>query len=729
MASQKYGYIYIREHLSYDYYNLCKLGKTMNIPERDSQYATGEIKRGKFSYVYEVNDKQLSIIERLLQYELKEHNIRHDGGTEFYNKIIIEEIKNIFEKYRIEYRQLNDVEILKLIRKYRIKQIINKINIRNLINFLKTEKKNNNTIIPSQHQQYVLDNIKYYYKFNNIGKIIWACGLGKSLLAVFIVKLMNFKNIVIGVPTEYLQNQIVKEILKIFPNEKNILFVGGLKNTSINYAKNINQLLLFLNDKYFENDSKFIITTYSSCHLIVSSKYLFDFKIGDEVHHLVGIDSDIEKGYKKFHKITSIKTLFMTATEKNIICKNKDEIKKKYSMDDELYFGKCIDSKSIRWAIENNKITDYNILVLKNNEEDVDNIIHSLKINVSNKELFISAYMCLKSFKKYDNLSHILIYTNTSDDAELSKKYISDILELNILQINTDEIYNNALYSELNINLENEIEKFKNKSFGIISCIYIFGEGFNLPKLNGVCIPCNMQSEIRIVQSLLRPNRLEDGNPNKIAYIIIPYIDSDDWANENKSYEKVRNIISHMRNIDECVEQKISILTNNKEKIKKIKKEEDKINNWEWVYDEDYQELNKIKMRLRYSKTLNSNLTEEQDEFNYVRSINQTLNIDSKKKYIECETIHSNYIRNPDDYFKSKGVWTNWYNFFGVDLLQFIQSKNDWINFCKQKNICSLEDYEEKCKIYNVLPKEPSEFYLHFTNISNELKNINIRRR
>ena len=55
--------------------------------------------------------------------------------------------------------------------------------------------------------------------------------------------------------------------------------------------------------------------------------------------------------------------------------------------------------------------------------------------------------------------------------------------------------------------------------------VYIFGEGFDLPKLNGVCIAGNMQSETRIVQYLLRPNRLESGNTNKKAYVIIPYID------------------------------------------------------------------------------------------------------------------------------------------------------------------------------------------------------------
>ena len=54
--------------------------------------------------------------------------------------------------------------------------------------------------------------------------------------------------------------------------------------------------------------------------------------------------------------------------------------------------------------------------------------------------------------------------------------------------------------------------------------MYIFGEGFDLPKLNGVCIAVNMYSETRIVQYLLRPNRLDLENPNKKAYVIIPMI-------------------------------------------------------------------------------------------------------------------------------------------------------------------------------------------------------------
>ena len=38
-------------------------------------------------------------------------------------------------------------------------------------------------IKPLEVQKHVLDKISYFYQKNNIGKLVWACGLGKSLFS------------------------------------------------------------------------------------------------------------------------------------------------------------------------------------------------------------------------------------------------------------------------------------------------------------------------------------------------------------------------------------------------------------------------------------------------------------------------------------------------------------------------------------------------------------------
>jgi len=725
----KVGYIYVRTHEAYDLYGVCKLGKTQNITNRETTYITGEFVKGDFSYVFEVPLSKISFAEKKLGEDFNSFHVRRPfAGKEFYKKGIIPLIKEQLQKHGIEARQLTCDEINSIIRKEYIAKIakyINKKNIHRLIKKLKTVKISMNVIVdlanktlemkPNPQQQYILEIIIKFFDQNNIGKLIWACGLGKALLSILIIKLMNYKSVIIGVPGKNLQNQMKNEILKLFPNRSNILFVGGDENDNIKSTTDKSKIIMFLRNN-INDEPKFIISTYHSCNLLVDVNLNVDFKIGDEAHHLVGIETEENKGFRSFHKISSKKTLFMTATEKIIETKSNKIV---YSMEDTSVFGELLDNKSVHWAIENKKITDYNIIVVKNTENEVDAIITSLGLNNVNKDIFISCYMSLKSFEKYKDLTHILLYANTIEDANLCKKYINDLLILNIVPILRDNFYNNSLHSGDSKNLESEVYKFKNSAYGIISSVYIFGEGFDLPKLNGVCIVGNMKSEIRIVQSVLRPNRLEFGNPNKVAYVIIPYIDSDIWELEIQSYEKVRTIISNMRNVDETIEQKITLFAGNK-KTSPLQKPIRPIR-FDTIWTENCDELNKLKLRLRHSKSLTSNFSEEQDEYNYVSYINKSLNIQSKAEYFERKSVHINYIEEPEEYFKRKGVWTNWYDFIGVDTKKFIQSKQDWIKFCKEKNVKSSQDYEKLCTLFDNLPKEPVYYYIDFTNISHEL--------
>ena len=630
------GSVYLRDNPWYKMEDVIKLGIASFAKDRSNTYITGEVERGEYISVIEIPLDKMKILDKYLKLYFKLYHIYKGGGTEFYNRCIIDLIEPYLKKINIDYKVLTKEEINLMNRCERVrnipnvnkvKNIFNELKIKNIIEKYKNKRSKkeaiNNEIIdeiscinnvqPNRHQQYVLEFIEDFFALCNIGKIVWACGLGKALLGILIVKLLKFKSVAIGVPSNYLQKQMKKEILKIFPNKNNILFVGG-EDHSIKSTTNNKQIIQFLNTN-INSEPKFVVSTYHSCYLLANNDIKFEFKIGDEAHHLVGIEKEENKGFRLFHKINSVKSLFMTATEKYTEMLRID--KQIYSMEDETIFGKCIDTKSVHWAIENKKITDYDVLVLKNTENEVDEIASSLNLNVFNKEIFISGYMCLKSFEKYSDLTHLLSYHNTTEDAELSKKYINEILSLNILSIPKERIYNNSLHSKNCNNLDTEVSTFKDAPYGIISCVYIFGEGFDLPKLNGVCIAANMQSETRIVQYLLRPNRLEFGNPNKKAYVIIPYIDADDWETENKSYEKVRTIVSQMRNIDENIEQKIVVYIGNKKKKQDISKDEERTFDYEdYNFEENSGELNKIKLRLRYSKALGSKFTEEQDEFN-----------------------------------------------------------------------------------------------------------------
>ena len=139
-------------------------------------------------------------------------------------------------------------------------------------------------------------------------------------------------------------------------------------------------------------------------------------------------------------------------------------------------------------------------------------------------------------------------------------------------------------------------------------------------------------------------------------------------------------------------------------------------------------ELKRIILKLKHSKDLANDLSEEQNEYNYIKELNKMLNIKSKEEYVDMKEKHDNYIDKPDEYFISKCVWKDWYDFLGFDTSKFIQNKDDWIKFCKRNNVKSLEDYNELCKSYEELPKNPADYYKDYSNISKEL-GINRNRR
>lgn len=769
---------------SYDWDdNVIKLGVSHSLADRQGTYRTGNYRPGNFMLAFEVPRKCIKPLDNHLKYHFRGyHRYIPGGGTEYYDRAIISQLEPHLQTLNLRYRVLSMDEIRALKRKERAmdaqlysisenalwatQQVLKRLDVKKMVRRLKIQKQMVPPLPPPQHQgspptptetavvpsplpyqQAVLDRMYDFYEQTDKGRLNWACGLGKTLLSIFSVAILGCKTVLYGVPSIELQAQLRDEILKIYPTPENILLIGGEN------GKQQVGVDAWLQQRIDTTAPRFVITTYHSCWVLVKESVHFDFKVGDEAHHLVGaLRTEEDRGFRLFHKLPATKTLFMTATEK--IMDTPAEGEQVYSMDDPAVFGERLDEKTVQWAIENKKITDYNLCILKSTEDELNRILSQVQMDVSNPLLFISCFMCLKTINGGKGTTHLLLYTNTTADAELAESYIQQLLKYDEKQASTggavlfpnikrDQMYNRALHSRLRgFHLKTEVALFKQAVYGIIPCIYIFGEGFNLPKLTGVCVSANMQSVIRIIQSLLRPNRLDHENPHKVASIIVPYIETEKWSVFSdipvgrvggvKPFENIMTIAYQLRNVDANMEQKIRVLTlcepDPPESENAEKRRQPETSVWrEWK--EDVTELNQLKLRLKKSKVLPFDFSEERDEYEYVKKINRSLKITSITEYHQSQPQHKGFVPNPEEYFRKRGVWTDLYDFMATDTSGFLPTKEEWQRFCQNNRIDTLEKYREVCNQYgDILPKEPNAFYPGFTNILAELAFMKRRR-
>lgn len=688
------GYIYVRNHTSYDVDDVCKMGKTNNIPERDKQYATGEIKRGYFEAVFEVPIEKMGIIERLLQYEFRKLNVKYDAGTEFYNKKIITLIEPYLIALGIKYNKLTKQEINDLVRYNRVKKTMEKINIHSLIHILKSNKTNNQIIsyIPRSDQTIIIEKSVIHFQKYDKGMLLLMCGVGKTLISLWITQKLNINTILIGVPNKLLLKQWEEVICVLFQNIPYLVISGGI---------DIENIIRFL-----ENNQKrcIVITTYSSAHKIyIATRYtrfVFGMKLLDEVHHLTSSNMRLAHTTKKYIQmlnIQSIKQLSLTATIKQLENMNDSSIV--VSNDNIEYFGEIIDRKCLLWAINKNIICDYVIQTIITNEEELEqklSIFHIIQEN--DNRLFLSAFASLKSI--FDgNSHHLLIYSNNKDNSLKLIQYIKMLIDDNYFII--PELYYSNYHSEMKSKNQKEIiNNFEKAKFGIITCVYCLGEGWDFPLLDGVVFSENMTSNIRIVQSALRASRKNKNDINKKTKIILPILNRDDWLenNENPDLKKVKEIIYQIGLEDENIIQKIKVfrIDIKKQKLKKREKEERENINEFGEYDNELTE----KLRLKTIKRIALNTTYEK-----ARKIIADKNIKSKESYYELCEKDNRLSKEPEIVFK--GQFTNWIEYLSIERIYY-----------------DLETCKNKVNEYLLVYPEIKKHYLDLSIVSNELCKI-----
>jgi superfamily II DNA or RNA helicase len=724
--TQSAGYIYIRSHPAYDAHDACKMGKTDSIPERDAQYATGEIERGKFEPVFEVPIKQMSMVENLLKSKFSKFNVRIDGGTEFFNKKIIILIEPYLCKLGIQFKRLSEQEIKQLNRKYRIRKLFKrfskllkmKMTNQEIMTSHESQKQSFSHVPRDDQIAIIKTSVEYFLEYNK-GLLIIPCGVGKTLISLWITQRLNSNKILVGVPNKLLLKQWEKIICVFFQGVQHLIVSGGV---------DVDDITQFLQ---MNNDNCIVITTYSSAHKVYTATqqiaFVFDMKLNDECHHLTNYNMEIannKKSYIQMLNIESRKQLSLTATIKQL--ENDTNSDKVIANNNKEYFGEIIERKCLLWAININVVCDYLIQTIITDEDQIEE--HFEKFGISeetDKRLFLSAFSSLKSIlEKHSH--HLLIYSNNQKNSLKLIEYIQLLLDNNYFDL--PNLYFSSYHSFMKSKKQKEIlHQFEESKLGILTCVYCLGEGYDFPKLDAVVFSENMSSNIRIVQSALRASRKNKDVPDKITKIILPVLNREDWLedNENNDLKKVREVIYQMGLEDETIAQKIKVyrVIVEKQRKKKSDKESEPEQEQKTMNDlGEYDELLTQKLRLKTISRSSLGITYEK-----AQKIISEKSVSCKKDYYDLCDRDIRLPKEPDSHFRGK--FASWIEYLSIrriyyDLETCRKKATEYLlknpelkkNYMNLSLVCS-----ELCKMDRMFP--PCDLWVEYYNMK-ELSNI-----
>lgn len=262
-----------------------------------------------------------------------------------------------------------------------------------------------------EHQKEALDLTHSYLKENDRGKLIMACGTGKTYTSLKIAENeTNGKGLVLFlVPSIALLGQTLREWSADAENPINPICICSDPRITRRTKKNEDDILTSVEDlalpastdvknivKQFDlinsTDSKgmtVVFSTYQSIEIISKAQKelldkgnenIFDLIICDEAHRTTGVSlsKEEESSFTKVHDndfLKAKKRIYMTATPRLY---NEDSKAKAAqsdallcSMDDEKYYGKEIYRIGFGEAVDKDLLTDYKVLILTLSENDV----------------------------------------------------------------------------------------------------------------------------------------------------------------------------------------------------------------------------------------------------------------------------------------------------------------------------------------------------------------------
>ncbi|MDC1001894.1 DEAD/DEAH box helicase family protein [Alphaproteobacteria bacterium] len=470
------------------------------------------------------------------------------------------------------------------------------------------------------HQIKALNAVRDGLAEDDRGKMIMACGTGKTFTSLRIAEELAGagKTVLYMVPSLALMSQTVRE----WKNDAKDDFtafsacsddkVGKKKASDDQIEVNLNDLAFPATtdarklSEQIKNADKakmtVVFSTYHSIDVISKSQYEhelgdFDLIVCDEAHRTTGatLVGDDESNFVKIHSDENVrgeKRLYMTATPRIF----GETAKKKAddgevalaSMDDENTFGKNLFHRGFGWAVDNNLLTDYKVVVLMMDEQLVSDRVQrsfteGAELELDDATKMVGCYKALAKVGMNDKkdgtdentvpMKRALAFCQNIKSSQMFSSEFSSVVKDYISHEKVSEENKTDLEVELfhvdgTFNAEQRNEKLNwlkdeadENICRVLTNARCLSEGVDVPALDAIMFLHPRKSQIDVVQSVGRVMRKAEGK--NLGYVILPItvapgVSVEKALNDNERYKVVWQILNALRAHDERFDSTIN---------------------------------------------------------------------------------------------------------------------------------------------------------------------------
>ena len=462
------------------------------------------------------------------------------------------------------------------------------------------------------HQQKAFDDVINGFKDSNRGKLIMACGTGKTFTALRIAEEIAGigGRVLYLVPSLGLFSQAMRE----WAEQQGVhhRYIGICSDTSTGKKSEdvpIQELEipvttdpLKISNALEETDKDamtVVFCTYHSLPIVESAQEqgapAFDIVLCDEAHRTTGIEEAGEETetspFVLVHnadRIRAKKRLYMTATPrlytegaKAKAARHEIEV---FSMDDPATYGPEFHRLPFSRAVERDLLSDYKVVILTMYEPDADATLQGFvgsggsEINITDATKIIGSWRALQNPEgKSDDdaanqpLTRAIAFNNTILNSKRLAEHWNGVIESAIQQMPEDlrptnfECETQHVDGQHNaFDRKTRIEWLKGSTAGacrILSNARCLSEGIDVPALDAVIFMTPKNSHVDIVQAVGRVMRKAPGK--QYGYIILPVAippgtDAADALDNNERFAAVWNVLRALRSHDDRLNAEIN---------------------------------------------------------------------------------------------------------------------------------------------------------------------------